>query len=71
MASRAPDVRVNGANPPTSDEVMLRGTNAPVFAEAYVEEEGSAGEALEEAPEELRTNLAETAFFSPFLRTHD
>ena len=54
LASRAPDVRVNGANPPTSDEVMLRGTNAPVLAEAYVEEEGSAGEALEEAPEELR-----------------
>ena len=71
LASRASGVRVNGANPPSDDELMLRGTNAPVLAEAYAEEEDSEGEALEKAPEDLRTNLAETAFFYPFLRTNE
>ena len=54
--------RVNGANPQVEEEIF-----------DYIEKTDSATsqEALPEAPEDLRTNLAETAFFYPFLRTNE
>ncbi|MDL2211030.1 alpha-2-macroglobulin [Bacteroides sp. OttesenSCG-928-M17] len=56
-----------------NDQIMIRGMSkkSMVAEEALDEVVAMGAEAIEEAPEEIRTNFAETAFFYPQLQTNE